>query len=122
MLPEWTETCGRTTVRAVTIAMGTDVCVVITGGDRPHLGAVALAQSRPSLKDPSRVSASTSVLTLLGHKEDVIAHRVAERLAAAWNTNVVVCCGIHADSISNDELKALDEAISRFCEFAEARS
>jgi len=96
--------------------MGDDHCVIITGGDRPHVGAVALAQARPSLRDPSTVSATTSVLTLLGHKEDVVAHRVAQRLASALNRNVVVCCGIHVDAISPAELEFIDQAVNRFCE------
>ncbi len=121
MLPEWSETYGRIALRALTTPMGKDLCVVITGGDRPHLGAVALAQPRPSLRDPARVSASTSVLTLLGHKEDLLARSVAERLASALNTNVVVCCGIHVDGITADELKAVEEAVDRFCESAAAR-
>ncbi len=119
MLPDWSESCGRVTIRAVTTPMGKDLCVVITGGDGPHLGAVALAQPRRSLEDAARISASTSVLTLPGHKEDMLARRVAERLAAARNVNVVVCCGIHVDHISASELKAVDEAIGRFCELAE---
>ena len=95
--------------------MGNDCCVVITGGDRPHLGAVALAQARPSLSDPAKTSASTSVLTLLGHKEDALAHRAATRLARDLAANVVVCCGIHVDAITADELKFIDEAIDRIC-------
>jgi hypothetical protein len=115
-LRSWSETWSRITVEAIDIPMGDDHCVVITGGDRPHLGAVALAQSRPSLRDPARVSASTSVLTLLGHKEDVLAHRVAGRLASALNRNAVICCGIHVDAISPAEMEFIDRAVDRFCD------
>lgn len=111
----WSESSSRITLEAVDVPMGDDHCLVITGGGRPHLGAVALAQARPSLRDPSKVSASTSVLTLLGHKEDIVAHRAAERLAAALNCNVAVCCGIHLDAISAVELEFIDRAIDRFC-------
>lgn len=75
-----------------------------------------MAQSRPSLKDPSRVSASTSVLTVLGHKDDIIAQKTAHRLAAALNKNVVVCCGIHLDEITSDELQFVSEAVEKFCD------
>lgn len=112
----WSETGSRITIEAIDVPMGEDHCVVISGGDRPHLGAVALAQSRPSLRDPATVSASTSVLALLGHKEDILAHRAAERLASALNRNVVVCCGIHVDRISSAELEFIDRAVDRFCE------
>lgn len=112
----WSETRSRITVEAVDVPMGGDHCVIVTGGDRPHVGAVALAQSRPSLRDPSTVSATTSVLALLGHKEDIVAHRAAERLASALNRNVVVCCGIHVDAITPDEMEFIDRAVDRFCE------
>ncbi len=118
MLPKWTETYGRVTLEAVSVPMGNDLCLVITGGDRPHLGAVALAQARPSLQDSSKVSASTSVLTVLGHKEDILARTAAQCLAAGLNRTVVVCCGIHVDAILPDELHFVEEAIERLCAFA----
>ncbi len=118
MLPKWTETCGRVTLEALTVPMGDDLCLVITGGDRPHLGAVALAQARPSIQDSSKVSASTSVLTVLGHKEDLLARSAAQCLAAGLNRTVVVCCGIHVDAILPDELRFVEEAIGRLCALA----
>ena len=117
MLPKWTETYGRVTLEAVSVPMGDDLCLVITGGDGPHLGAVALAQARPSLQDSSKVSASTSVLTVLGHKEDILARSAAQCLAAGLNRTVVVCCGIHVDAILPDELRFVEEAIERLCSF-----
>ena len=115
-MPSWSETWSRITLEAIDVPMGDDHCVIVTGGDRPHVGAVALAQARPSLRDPSAVSATTSVLTLLGHKEDILAHRAAQRLASALNRNVVVCCGIHVDAISAAEMDFIDRAVDRFCE------
>ena len=43
--------------------------VVVTGGEVPHVGAVAMAAPRPSLADPARTSATASVFTYLSHKE-----------------------------------------------------
>ncbi len=118
MPPKWTESYGRVTVEAVSVPMGDDLCIIITGGDRPHLGAVALAQARPSLEDSSRVSASTSVLTVAGHKEDLLARNAAQCVAAGLNRTVVVCCGIHVDAITPDELQFVEDAIERLCAFA----
>lgn len=86
-------------VDAEAVRVGGDVLVWIWGGDRPHLGAVAAAQPRPSLADPARTSATASVLTFLGHKEDVVVKAVAEDLAAALGANVVVAAGIHWDGL-----------------------
>ena len=79
--------------------IGQDVLVAIWGGEKPHIGAVAVAQPRPSLKDPAVTSASASVICLVGHKEDELAKATAEILAAALNTQVVVTAGIHWDNL-----------------------
>lgn len=79
--------------------IGADVLVAIWGGEKPHIGAVAVAQPRPSLKDPEVMSASTSVICLLGHKEDELVKAAAEILAAALKTQVVVTAGIHWDNL-----------------------
>ncbi|MBN1227398.1 MAG: hypothetical protein JXA79_10430, partial [Deltaproteobacteria bacterium] len=68
--------------------IGSDLLVSIFGGQRPHIGAVAVALPRPSLKDPKVRSATASVFCYPGHKEDVIAKEAAERLSAALDTNV----------------------------------
>jgi hypothetical protein len=116
MVQQHSERYQRIAVDFTSVAMGNDLCVVIAGGEVPHLGAVAVAQARPSLQDKTKISASTSVITLLGHKEDVVASRVAHALAARLNKNVVVCCGIHVDDIRPDELEFVDAAVRRFCE------
>jgi len=79
--------------------IGQDVLVAIWGGEKPHIGAVAVALPRPSLKDPDVTSASASVICLVGHKEDELAKAAAEILAAALNTQVVVTAGIHWDDL-----------------------
>jgi len=79
--------------------IGEDVLVAIWGGEKPHIGAVAVAQPRPSLKDPEVTSATASVICFVGHKEDELAKASAEILAAALNTPVVVTAGIHWDNL-----------------------
>jgi hypothetical protein len=116
MIQQHKEQYQRIAVDFTSVAMGNDLCVVIAGGELPHLGAVAVAQARPSLADKTKTSATTSVITLLGHKEDVIASRVAHALAARLKKNVVVCCGIHVDDIRADEMTFVEDVIRRFCE------
>ena len=79
--------------------IGQDLLVAIWGGEKPHIGAVAVAQPRPSLKDPEVTSASASVICFVGHKEDELAKAAAEILAAALNTPAVVTAGIHWDNL-----------------------
>ena len=87
--------------------IGDDVLVAIWGGEKPHIGAVAVAQPRPSLKDPEVTSASASVICLVGHKEDELAKAAAEILAAALNTHVVVTAGIHWDNLDSQGIQRI---------------
>ncbi len=82
---------------------------IVVGGGRDHAGAVALAQPRPSLADPERQSATSSVLTVPGHKDDLPARQVSEQVASAIGCNVVVVAGIHYDGLTVVELKTLQE-------------
>lgn len=115
MLHRWRERFERLEINAFSLPMGDDLCVVLTGGQRPHLGAVGVAQVRPSTHDRNKRTTSTSVITLFGHKEDVVATKVAHALAVRLNKNVVVSCGIHVDNITPDEMKFVWEAVDRFC-------
>ena len=85
--------------------IGEDLLVAIWGGERPHIGAVSMAQPRPSLKDPEATSATASVFCLLGHKEDELAKAASEVLAAVLNTAVVVTAGIHWDNIEPEGIQ-----------------
>jgi hypothetical protein len=86
-------------IQAEAVRIGPDILVYIWGGERPHIGAVAAAQPRPSLSDPNKTSATASVLTYPAHKEDSAVKLVAEALAARLSTNVVVTAGIHWDNL-----------------------
>jgi len=77
------------------IPHGNDLHVSIMGGHAHHIGSVALSQNYPSLSNPEKVSASSSVITLCGHKEDQIARHIAETLSKHINGVVSVACGIH---------------------------
>ena len=82
---------------------------IVVGGGRDHAGAVALALPRPSLADPGRRSATSSVLTVPGHKDDLPARQISEKVAAATGRNVVVVAGIHYDDLIPAELEALQQ-------------
>ena len=91
---------GRIKLSLCCIRMGEDLCVTLSGGDLPHIGAVALSQ--PNVLEQTR--ATTSVLALLGHREDELARLVASRVASRLGAVVCVACGIHVESILPKEL------------------
>ncbi len=91
--------------------MGQDLNVSLSGGDRAHIGAVAVSEPRPSSQDPSRTSATTSVITLGSHKEDVIARAVSRRLAARLGVTVTVACGIHFDDLHSEDIPRIQHLV-----------
>ena len=96
---------GRIKVNLKAFEIGKDLCVIVSGGDSPHIGAVTLSIPRPSLADSKNSSATTSVLSLIGHKDDEAARYVSHTLSSRLNKNIVVTCGIHADNITSEEIK-----------------
>lgn len=105
---------------AAVMKIGEDFVVVIWGGERPHIGAVALAQSRQSLKDPQTKSATASVLSILGHKEDAVVKSVSERLAAVADRPVVVTAGIHWDNLQQSDLNQILKNVEILVQMIEA--
>jgi hypothetical protein len=89
--------------------IGEDLLVAIWGGERHHIGAVAVAQPRPSLKNHRVRSATASVFCYVGHKDDVIAKEAAEKISSALNTNVTVTTGAHWENIDEAGVKDIME-------------
>jgi len=96
-------------LEAFVMKIGQDLLVAIWGGEKPHIGAVAVAQPRPSLKDRRLRSATASVFCYPGHKDDIIAKETAEMISAALNTNVTVMGGMHWDNIDEIGIKCAIE-------------
>jgi hypothetical protein len=93
---------GRVRVRLAAMPMGRDWNVSLAGGDREHIGAVALSQPRGP--EGGSAPVTTSVLALRGHREDDLAKATAARLAQGLQATVCVACGIHVDGIAPEEV------------------
>ncbi len=87
-------------IEALLQQLGQDFLLSVWGGTA-HIGAVAMAQPRPSLADPARRSATASVFCYVGHKEDEVVKEISERLAAALGSKVVVAAGLHWDKLTS---------------------
>lgn len=107
---------GRIKISMKSILIGEDLCVIISGGDNPHIGCVTLSVPRPSLADSNVISATTSVLNVIGHKDDEVARYVSHALSSKLNKNVVVTCGIHLDNITKEEIKITIELLNELTE------
>lgn len=94
---------GEFEVSARIVPVGVDLLVVLTGG-RAHIGAVAIAQPRPSISDATKIGATSSVFTRVGHKEDVVAKAMSEDLSKALNTVATVVAGLHWDNMKPEDI------------------
>ncbi|MFB9135391.1 hypothetical protein ACFSJQ_20405 [Vibrio olivae] len=108
---EFSAQVGTHHIKLIAVWHGSDMNISLFGGDVPHIGAVALAQNRPSLSDSNKVSASTSVMTVCGHKEDQVAKQVAETVAVKLNALTCVACGIHFNHIEANLFQAVQNAV-----------
>lgn len=90
---------GRLTVTLRAFRLGNDLSVVITGG-AVHVGAVAAGTFYNGM-------ASSSVITIPGHRDDRIAKDAAERISKKCGCNCVVVAGVHYDNITPEEITGI---------------
>lgn len=105
---------GRLELTLEVIPLGEDRVAVLTGG-LPHAGAAALAIPHQVVNGGRKRSATASVLTSPGHRDDLPASSVAKRLSAELGGRTAVVCGIHFDDLTSveiGEVMALVEALT----------
>ncbi|ADY56341.1 hypothetical protein Sgly_2048 [Syntrophobotulus glycolicus DSM 8271] len=98
---------GRIEILFYAVRMGEDLCILISGGDTPHIGAVAVRQVTPG----SDWSGDMKMIVLPGHREGEVIGVVADQISSALNKNVAVCCGIHLDKATKDEISIVKEML-----------
>jgi hypothetical protein len=87
---------GRISIELRAVEVGDGLLVAITGG-KAHIGAAAVGISYGSL-------ATSSVITVPGHRDDRVAKDAAEKLSKASGKTVVVVAGIHYNDMSREEI------------------
>ena len=102
---------GRFKVVAAVHEIGPDILVAVWGGNRPHIGAIGMAQARQSLLDEEKTASTGSVFTFVGHKEDLIVKPLSEEITRRSGRNSVVVAGIHWDNLTEEEI----ETVERLC-------
>lgn len=121
-------------IDAQIIQVGSDICVITSGGDVPHIGAVSAGvydggvgaaghapASTKSCHSKSRQTVQlcegqTATLVLPTHKEGVISEMLAEKLSEKLKKNITVLCGIHMDNISKEEIKEIVDIMNESIE------
>ena len=94
---------GRTRVTMSVNRIGEDLIVCLFN-EAGHIGAAAVADY-----SEKENRASVSVITRLGHKEDILASDAARKLCKAVQRPVCVIAGIHLDNITEWEIAEILE-------------
>jgi len=97
--------------------IGNDYLLTLTGGGE-HIGAVAIG-----LFDEKSQRASSSVITMPGHREEQLALEGARQVSRVTKKTTVFVAGIHQDNINpeeiNDIISASGEMVADFITFFE---
>jgi hypothetical protein len=97
------------------IKCGKDLSVTICGGSHHHVGAVVLACGILPDKSVPKYSATVNVLSVLDHKDAIIAQDLAGKLADRFRCQVSMTVGIHIDNASQEEIKILFKNAANVC-------
>lgn len=92
-------------------SVGDDFYLVLSGGDKPHIGCCVLAVPRQSLTGDGSISSTASVINVTGHKDEYLCRYLAE--AAAIKKNAVTVCtgGFHMDHILPKQIEEVMAAV-----------
>ncbi len=99
---------GRYRIEISSVITADGISITVTGGEKPHIGGVALSVPRRSLGS-DKVSSDTWVMPVPGHKDTEVAVPVAEMVSRKVGRTVAVAAGIHIDRAEEREIRTLVE-------------
>jgi len=97
-------------------AAGKDILAAVTGGTRPHIGAVSFAEPAgvrhpvtgvPAETDEPFPCVTVRTHTGFGHKDTILAEMFAEALCLCYGVNVCVAAGVHVDGAGKEEIERM---------------
>lgn len=106
---------GRHCVHGSAVLLGQDILIAIWGGTGPHIGSISITMPRPGRTNPGAVSTTSCVHNFAGHKDEAVARRCAERIAAACNKKTVAVAGIHIDEANADDIGRILHNVDTLC-------
>ena len=95
--------------------IGDDLIISVWGGSKPHIGSISVSVPSPSLKDSKNISSTSSVINLIGHKDEVVARKFSEMMASKFNRNAIATAGIHIENITENQINMIMQNISSLC-------
>lgn len=104
------------TIKLCAVRIGNDIAVWIGGGEKPHIGCTVLAVPRASMLENGMISATSSVLNVTGHKDDVICRKAAEAFCVKYRTVTACTGGFHVDHMTADRIMEVIQAVDEMLE------
>ena len=95
--------------------IGDDLIISVWGGTKPHIGSISVSVPRPGLKDSTSMSSTSSVINLIGHKDEVVARKFSEQLATKFSRNAIATAGIHIDDITENQINIIMQNVTDLC-------
>lgn len=83
------------TIRLEALYAGDDLCVLITGGDKSHIGAVSIYSKNDGVK----------TISLKHHKDYIIGEIFINEIKDISRGSISVSCGIHIDNITKSQIE-----------------
>lgn len=81
-------------LQASVLHVGDDLLIVVTGGDKPHIGASVLANH-----------SQFKSISFKFHKDDIALKIIANELKKHTKKNICVIGGIHVEDITKKQIK-----------------
>jgi hypothetical protein len=88
---------GRYAVVLTYQKIGSDLLVIITGGEEEHIGSVTLKEDKDGLQTISKK----------GHKDYFVSERMTNIIYDKIKKDLLVICGIHIEDATKDEIDIL---------------
>ena len=110
---KYSKTIAGITIEICEKAIGEDLVLTLSGGEKPHIGCVVQAVPRPSLSGDGTISVTSSVINLTGHKDEFLCRRLAENRCRETGKVVVCTGGVHMDHITGEQIEELLKNIDR---------
>jgi hypothetical protein len=98
---EWDYCIGRIGINCKAYDTGCGLVVVVTGGDKPHIGSVAVAFVGTKAEGEEPDISETVIPT---HMDQHLSTPIARELSKRLQIPVAVVAGIHVDGITKEEI------------------
>ena len=96
-----------TAVHGILTLTDNGIVLQLYGGTHEHVGSVVVSTPAATIRDPGKIRATSSMINLPPHMDDLVARPAAERLAMLFMTSVVCVAGLHVDDATKAEIEEM---------------